>query len=201
MARLGYAVAEEIRRAVEAGAMQREVARRFGVSECTVSDVVRCVRWVAADGRAKDLERFMEKVTPEPNTGCWLWTGAVRSNGYGAFALGGRLVSAHRAAFGVFGLTIPHGRVVDHRCRVRCCVNPAHLDLVTQRTNILRGESQAAVVARTGVCSNGHALVESNVYRVPKKGWRRCVACRREHDRKRSPRVRVERLALAEVAS
>jgi hypothetical protein len=84
-------------------------------------------------------ERFLEKISPEPNTGCWLWTGTVLPFGHGLIGRGGRgtgMARAHRVAWELFRGPIPTGLQVCHRCDVPCCVNPDHLFLGTQRDNI-----------------------------------------------------------------
>lgn len=85
---------------------------------------------------------FSHYVEPEPNSGCHLWTGALDSKGYGMFWVGSASQprqKAHRVAFLAAGGVIPAGMQIDHKCRVRCCVNPAHLEAVTCRENIVRG--------------------------------------------------------------
>jgi hypothetical protein len=74
-------------------------------------------------------DRFMERIAPEPNTGCWLWLGAYFDDGYGAFSPGGAgvTVRAHRWAYQHFNGEIPTGALVCHRCDTPACVNPAHL--------------------------------------------------------------------------
>ena len=87
-------------------------------------------------------DRFCAKVSPEPNTGCWLWTGAT-VRGYGQFWQGDRKILAHRFAYvNLVGL-VPIGKELDHLCRVRCCCNPAHLEPVTRRENMLRAPANA----------------------------------------------------------
>jgi len=74
---------------------------------------------------------------------CWLWIGTVNSTGYGYFQTGGRgtkKARAHRYAYEFLVGPIPKGLVLDHLCRVKICVNPEHLQPVTQRENVLRGE-------------------------------------------------------------
>lgn len=85
-------------------------------------------------------ERFMAKVQPDPNTGCWLWTGATVCGGYGYFAgeqtgRRGRMVRAHRTSYKLFLGIIPSGLCVLHKCDVRRCVNPSHLFLGDRKAN------------------------------------------------------------------
>ena len=80
-------------------------------------------------------ERFMSYVSPEPNSGCWLWTGSTARHGYGAFWLDGSLRPAHRAARMLFCGPIPFGTFVLHKCDVPSCVNPEHLFLGDNQAN------------------------------------------------------------------
>ena len=78
-------------------------------------------------------ERFMDKISPEPNSGCWLWDAAQTSAGYGVMTIDSKQYYAHRLSYENFKGPIPLGLQIDHLCRVPCCVNPDHLDIVTRR--------------------------------------------------------------------
>lgn len=106
-------------------------------------------------------EKFWERVPVGP--GCWEWAGSVSATGYGKFYVDGPRL-AHRVAYELTRGPIPDGLQIDHLCRNRRCVNPAHLEAVTQRVNILRGEGPCAKHARKTQCINGHDLSPENLY-------------------------------------
>lgn len=97
-------------------------------------------------------ERFEAKVERLPS-GCWRWTGYITDRGYGGIVEGGkngRSLYAHRVAYALYVGPIPDGLQTDHLCRNRWCVNPDHLEAVTQQENILRGDMPSAVIRRGG---------------------------------------------------
>lgn len=122
-------------------------------------------------------EDFFDRFSPEPNTGCWLWTRGQTRNGYGLWwhRKHQRLVYIHRHSFELLRGPIPKGMQLDHLCRMRCCGNPDHLEIVTNRENCLRGISPAARNARKTHCKRGHAFTEENT-RFDGKG-RQCRQC------------------------
>lgn len=134
-------------------------------------------------------ERFWAKVDRRGPTDCWVWTGA-KSNGYGQLRNMGKLVQAHRFAYEVEVGPIPDGFELDHLCRNRACVNPAHLEPVDHRTNVLRGVGPSAVHAQKTSCVHGHPFDEANT-RLRPNGKRECRACHRtqERDRRRNRRM------------
>jgi ferredoxin-like protein FixX len=118
-------------------------------------------------------ERFWAKVAPCPMSGCWLWTGAVNHKGYGLFETDSTSVP-HRFAYMMLIGEIPPKLQTDHRCRVRCCVNPAHLELVTNQENVRRAK---ALITH---CPAGHPYDEQNTFVYAKNGSvnRSCRKCR-----------------------
>jgi len=130
------------------------------------------------------LDRFWKYVDQSGGEdACWPWRGA-RSRGYGALyigRLGNRRIieTAHRIAYELHHREpIPAALTVDHLCRVRHCVNPQHLELVSRGENVLRGEGRGAQHARAVACVAGHPFDETNTYRTP-AGVRMCRACLR----------------------
>ena len=118
----------------------------------------------------------------ERQTGkCIIWAGALTQDGYGKLSWNRkRSRLAHRAAWEEIHGPVPIGLELDHLCRVRACVNPDHLEAVTHRENILRGEGIAAQAARQQTCVHGHPFTSLNG-----KGHRRCATCQAISDRKR----------------
>jgi hypothetical protein len=122
--------------------------------------------------------RFWRRV--QKTSECWLWTGHVAGM-YGRIRVGGHREQVHRFSYELHVGPIPDGLVLDHLCRNHRCVNPAHLEPVTQGMNVLRGESPAARQARQTECVRGHLLAGDNL-RI-RRGKRECVVCCREGNR------------------
>jgi hypothetical protein len=149
---------------------------------------------MAWDTGERPIEEVLKQYKVEG--GCWSWTGSINRGGYGTFKrfLDAKYVGvlAHRFSFEVHhGRTIVRGMELDHLCRNRRCINPDHLEEVTRRENILRGEGPTAVNARKVQCKRGHEFAGDNLLYTP-QGGRRCRTC--ENDWRYA-----RRKALAEV--
>lgn len=141
-------------------------------------------------------QRFLEKIEIDPRTGCWLWTKYRDLSGYGRFNNPEGSPLAHRYAYEEFVGPIPDGMHMDHLCRVRHCVNPTHLEVVTPQENFARGSSFAAVNARKTHCDSGHALEGDNVKVVVKiRRERICLTCDRARKRTHKKRRHAEGIA------
>jgi hypothetical protein len=134
-------------------------------------------------------ERFWAKVDRDGPTAfdmgpCWLWTASIVSTtGYGQFGVAkGSTATAHRWAWESVNGPVPQGLQLDHLCRVRACVRPDHLEPVTQRENLLRGETVVARAAAATHCPAGHAYAGDNL-RIRASGHRACVECDRRRSR------------------
>lgn len=86
--------------------------------------------------------RLQALLIPEPNSGCWLFTGKWSTgNGYGKTYWKGVHTVIHKAVWEFFFGPVPKGLLLDHKCRVRCCANPAHIEPVTVKENTRRGDA------------------------------------------------------------
>lgn len=123
---------------------------------------------------------------PEPNSGCWLWEHSITEGGYGKFYVPSlrRNVWAHRFSYEAFVGPIPEGLQIDHLCRVRCCVNPLHLEPVTRSVNLRRANAGMNLALRQLAktrCPNGHLYSPENTYSRPNGtgSSRECRICKK----------------------
>lgn len=128
------------------------------------------------------LERAEMKIERIPFGGCWIWMGALYPKGYSSIWKNPRSYLGHRIMYEEKYGKIPDGLELDHLCRNRCCVNPDHLEAVTHKINLLRGEGFSAKQARQTHCMRGHELSGANL-RI-NGGNRMCVFCRKESNKR-----------------
>lgn len=141
-------------------------------------------------------ERFWTKVKFTDT--CWLWTAAT-IRGYGLFWHSNNRPNAraHRWSYEFCVGPIPDDLEIDHLCRVRHCVNPDHLEIVTHQVNVLRGQGVAAIQARKKLCKNGHPFSKENtIHDYKNKKHRRCKICRKDASRRNMTAFRTRQKSL-----
>lgn len=121
-------------------------------------------------------DRFWIKVACASDDDCWTWLAGKSPDGYGKFWFDGRDGYAHRYAYGLLIGPIPAGLEIDHLCRNRACVNPTHLEPVTTKENLHRGETLAARQIALTHCPSDHPYSGDNL-RITPEGERICRRC------------------------
>lgn len=190
----------------EVGAVEKQHAVSYAGMECAVDDcseVPRSLGFCAAHYKrfrrwgdplgsrpVTDVaERFWGKVNKfgpvpahRPGLGpCWIWTAGGISKGYGSFDVSKvKKVLAHRWAYQQVYGSITEGLVIDHLCRNRRCVNPSHLEEVTNEENLRRGAGYGLQNGMRDHCIHGHQYTPENSYYSPKRGEIRCRQCAKE---------------------
>ena len=119
------------------------------------------------------LLRFHTKIRLDEN-GCHEWVGAKNSDGYGHFYLEGKLVKSHRFAYELYKGCIKKGLELDHLCKNRQCCNPIHLEAVTHKENVRRGDGGINNSSKTH-CVHGHEFTKENTSNHNNK--RHCITC------------------------
>lgn len=123
--------------------------------------------------------RFWKRV--DKSGDCWLWIGYTTQAGYGQLKWGAKLDYAHRVSYLLSGKEIPAKMTIDHLCRARACVNPAHMEVVTRGENVLRGNSPSALNKVKNNCKRGHPLTVNDVYVY--RNTRSCRKCRNQRQK------------------
>lgn len=160
------------------------------------------------------IERFTSRFVERGPDDCWEWTGAKTRDGYGTFWPDGRAGGKQygmRFSYEHYVGPIPDGLTLDHLCRNKGCVNPAHLEPVTMQANLRRGEGWTVDDAGQWFCSKGHAIDEAvqarrgtcvECFNSYKREWRKRNLERptdgaRQRAKERERRVRAEEVVSA----
>lgn len=142
-------------------------------------------------------EEFWKFVFPVTESGCWIWMGSLNLQGYGQYTNRRRLYSsklAHRISYEDRFGPIKDGLVLDHLCRIPCCINPDHQEPVTTAINLSRGFGAAYQHRNKTHCKYGHSMDDAylskardeNGKRTGPKIWRDCRTCHRlRYERKK----------------
>lgn len=118
-------------------------------------------------------------VTPGPmQSACHIWVGTLTDDGYAVVRKNRKKIRVHRLTYLNAVGPIPDGHVLDHLCRIRNCINPAHLEPVTNAENVRRG-LVCGRGKRLTRCRHGHAYTPENSY-VCKRGKLSCRACKKD---------------------
>lgn len=128
--------------------------------------------------------RLLARVN-KTNNGCWIWCGCLSKDGYGSISVNCKPKLVHRVAYELWREPIPPGLQIDHLCRIRSCVNPKHLEVVTQQENFKRGNKGSAygrIQKLKTHCPRGHPYNNFNTYKY--KNQRFCIECHNARRRK-----------------
>lgn len=129
-------------------------------------------------------QRLFSKIVFDEQTYCWQWKGAKNWYQYGVLKIKGKFYFAHRLSYMLFKGGIKDGLVLDHLCRNYSCINPEHLEAVTQGVNASRGTSFSAINKTKKSCPNGHLLEGDNLIKADRdRGKRGCRECQNKRMR------------------
>jgi len=134
-------------------------------------------------------ERLNKYISKNDN-GCWIWNGVRQKSGHGRICINYKQMGTHRLVYEIYKGKIPEGLVLDHLCKTPSCVNPEHLEPVTQRINLLRGDTVSAKNSIKTHCKNGHEFIGENL-RINNRGERCCKICHRNSDNESRKRKKL----------
>lgn len=130
--------------------------------------------------RRSAMCRFEDMSCRCPISGCWIWVGPIATRGYGCFKVDGKMVLAHRWIYEQTHGSIPAGLVMDHfKCDNKRCVNPDHVRPVSNRENLLRGDTPASRLLARPVCPKCGG--EWSPRPVSSGGGRICMTCHKDY--------------------
>lgn len=138
-------------------------------------------RPVEIDLSDEEVPQFWSHVDQGKPDECWRWNGYRDGQGYGTFSHGGRSVKAHRVSYTLAHGRIEPGMVIDHLCENTSCVNPAHLEAVSNGENVRRAVASGRIprpkLSKRRYCKRGHEMTDDNTYVFPSTRTRRCRKC------------------------
>lgn len=141
----------------------------------------------AIRARLNTWRRFSACVKRFGEGKCHVWTGFLNSDGYGRIQINGKKHLVHRLMWELVVGPIPPKMTLDHLCRNRKCVNPEHLEVVTNKENTMRGVGVSSMNAKATHCLNGHEFTDENTYRSKGRSassaFRHCRTCKAERQR------------------
>lgn len=137
-----------------------------------------------APKRRTPLDRCWKFIKPDENSHCWVWQGDLSDAGYGQIWDIRKTLYAHRVIWEyVFG-PVPEGKELHHRCEIKRCVNPFHLECLTNLGHSVETSNSCCSINRRKThCNKGHPLSGDNLHIEP-SGGRRCIICRRDKIRR-----------------
>jgi len=145
--------------------------------------------------------RIREKIKVNPSTECWEWTAGDNGSGYGLVQWNGKQNLAHRVVYALINGEIPYGKTLDHLCRNRSCANPEHLEPVSHKENLRRGETGKKTGRKQKEkthCPQGHPYDKHNTH-YRSSGERVCMSCNRDRQRRRRAKIRSTQQADAKL--
>jgi len=139
-------------------------------------------------------QKFIKDRVTLDKKGCWLWNNYLTKSGYAVASFEGKITRVHRFSYESFIKKIPKGLVIDHLCRVRHCVNPDHLETVTQRENLHRSTLTLTYLHKIKThCVHGHPFSKKNTYIIkgPYGKFRMCRTCSLARSKLRKQKERL----------
>ena len=125
-------------------------------------------------------ERFWRKVI-KLQDGCWLFIGRMNNNGYGHYHMTDEIKLAHRITYEKQYGSLKPGEELHHKCGVKLCVNPEHLE----RTTLYNHPGTIGTTNRNKThCPSGHEYTPENTYKAPSSNERHCKICKEKHRRR-----------------
>jgi len=140
-------------------------------------------------GRRNSIYDVLSRLDITDGNSCWIWTGG-KCNGYGSTTLKSKSYLVHIIVYEYFMGPVPEGLDLHHKCENSLCANPNHLESLTRKDHIHKGNSPFAVNARKTHCIHGHEFTFSNTYVTP-DGRRQCVECKNKHSRDYNERKNI----------